>query len=55
MKIELAAEEIRFVLGVLGARPFNEVATLINKIVEQAQAQTKPIQEGESTLHGADP
>jgi hypothetical protein len=40
--IELEQNELQQVLNVLGQRPFAEVAPLINKIAQQAQAPPPP-------------
>lgn len=39
MKLDVTLEEAQYLLQVMGTRPFNEVANLINKVAVQVQTE----------------
>jgi len=54
LKFELTLEEANTILGALGKAPFETVASLINKLQQQAQPQL-PALEAAAKAAAADP
>ena len=42
-KVELSVELVNIILGYLGARPFADVAGIIQRIHEEANGQVPPV------------
>ena len=42
MTLQLTEQEMQAVLDALAAQPYNKVAALINKVVEQVRVQQQP-------------